>query len=480
MLEQIHKTSIRILEEVGIRIDDDQILSILKTNSVKLDGNIAFFTESQVETAISTAPGDFILQGRNARYCPCIGGSNTHYLAGYGAPHILENKAPRKAVLEDYIKLAKLVHSIDEMSINGGILVQPVDIPADKFQLILLYTTVLFSDKALLGMPGSGRQQAEIMAFLKIVYDERALAEQPVIITLVNTTSPLILDPNLLQTLYVCARHRQPVIISPAPMAGTTGPIGVAGNVALANAEILAALTCAQTIAPGTPVVYGLMAQPANMQTCEIDPGSPGAVVGTTLCAKLAQHYGLPSRGGSAPNAREVSVLSGLESMMINLTASNVGINLIVHAAGLLDRYNCMSPEQLLIDVEIIRRLEYYKNFFAQDSLESLDTTDFPEIKKVGPGGNFLTAMSTLERCRTEPFVAQIQNDPANTSLSENKAVIHNLRKQIDQMLEAYHPPEIEAEKQSKMRDLLINFGVPVEVMDRIDHQYSKCLKESP
>jgi trimethylamine--corrinoid protein Co-methyltransferase len=144
-------------------------LFILKANGVKLDGNIAFFTESRVEAAISTAPRDFILHGRNTRYCPCIGGSNTHYLAGYGAPYILENKVRRKAVLEDFIKVVKLVHGIGEMSINGGILVQPVDIPAHKFQLILLYTTVLFSDKALLGMTGSGRQQAEIMEFLKIV-----------------------------------------------------------------------------------------------------------------------------------------------------------------------------------------------------------------------------------------------------------------------------------------------------------------------
>ena len=104
------------------------------------------------------------------------------------------------------------------------------------------------------------------------------------------------------------------------------------------------------------------MAQPANMRTCEIDPGSPGAVVSTDFCAGLAQRYGLPSWGGPAPNAKEVSVLSGLESMMINLSASNAGINLIVHAAGLLDRYNCMSPEQLLMDMEIIRRVEYYKN----------------------------------------------------------------------------------------------------------------------
>jgi hypothetical protein len=51
-----------------------------------------------------------------------------------------------------------------------------------------------------------------------------------------------------------------------------------------------------------------------------------------------------------------------------------------------------------------------------------------------------------------------------------------SLRKQVEQMLEAYQPPEIGAEKRSKMRDLLINFGVPVEVMDRIDHQYIKCL----
>jgi trimethylamine--corrinoid protein Co-methyltransferase len=218
------------------------------------------------------------------------------------------------------------------------------------------------------------------------------------------------------------------------------------------------------------------MAQPADMRTCEIDPGSPGAVVSTDFCARLAQHYGLPSRGGTAPNAKEVSVLSGLESMMINLTASNAGINLIVHAAGLLDRYNCMSPEQLLMDMEIIRRVEYYKNCLNQDSQGSLASIYFPEIKKVGPGGHFLNENSTLSRCRTEPFITQIQNDPADTSLSENKMVKLSLRKQVEQMLEAYQPPEIGAEKRSKMRDLLINFGVPVEVMDRIDHQYIKCL----
>ena len=477
MLEQIHQMSIRILAEVGIRIDDDQMRSILKTNGIKLDKSIAYFTENEIETAISSVPGDFILKGRNASYAPCIGGANTHYLAGYGAPYILENKVRRKAMLEDYIKLVKLVHSIDEMQINGGILVQPEDLPPDKFQLILLYANTLFSDKALLGMTSSGRRQAEIIEFLKIVYDEHALTEQPVILTLGNTTSPLILDANFLQTLYVCALHRQPIIISPTPMAGTTGPINVAGNVALGNAEILAALTCAQLVASGAPVVYGLMAQPANMQTCQIDPGSPGAVVGTVLCAKLAQRYGLPSRGGTAPNAKDISVISGLESMMINFAAVNAGINLIVHAAGLLDRFNCVSPEQLLIDMDIIRRIEYYKKFFSQDLVGTLDTTYFHEIKKAGPGGNFLTAMSTLKQCRTEPFVTQIQHHSTDASQPENQAVIHSAQKKVDQMIERYKPPEIEARKQSKMRDLLVTFGVPKEILDRIDHQYHECKK---
>ena len=473
IVKQVHQASIKILKTTGIRIDDVQMLELLEKNGMTLKGKIAFFTEEDILKAISTAPENFTLEGRNSPQGNCqIGGDKTHYLAGFGAPYILENNIRREAIIDDYIKMAKLVHCKKEISINGGILVQPADIPADAFQLILLYTALLFSDKPLLGMTGNVKQQSDIMELLKIAYPGFPLMDRSVIMTLVNTTSPLVLDTNMLQTLIVCAQHRQPVIISPGPMAGTTGPISIIGNVALGNAELLAGITCSQIIAPGSPVVYGLMAPPASMQTCECDSGSPGAVCSAVLGAALARNYKVPSRGGAVPNAKETSVVGGLERMMITMGASNAGVNLMVHAAGLIDRFNCVSPEQFLIDVDIIRRVEYFKQFFKKDYTDDLSYVDCPEIDQVGTGGNFLTAPNTIHRCRTEPFFTEINTKSENNSLTENEAVLLNTRKQIDQILYDYRPPGINSKVKINMREFLEQRGVSKNILDHIDTQY--------
>lgn len=474
MLDQIHQLSLDILAQVGVRIDAPAVAQALANRGITIKGSQAVFTPDQIDAALATVPEQFDLQGRDPAKQIRVGDTTTHYMAAFGAPFILDKGERREAVLTDYIRFAKWVHMVDQMPINGGLLVQPSDIPADRYHLILLYAALLFSDKPLMGLSGPADQQEEILGLLKIVYGDDALEKGPVMITLGNTTSPLILDKNLLQTLEVSARYHQPIVVSPGPMAGSTGPIDMVADVALANAEILAAVVCAQAVSPGTPVIYGLMAQPADMQSCEIDTGSPGAMAATVLGARLARRYGLPSRGGSTPVAREVSVLSGMESMMKNMAASTGGIHLIIHSAGLLDRFNCVCPEQFLVDVDGFCRIEYFKSLLNRQDAGETHQGWLDEIKAVGPGGNFLMSPSTLAQCRTTPYVPRVK-PRVQPGESENQALIREAGEVLDRMLDDYRPPTLEPETHKAMAAYLVECGVPQSIVDDMDREYQCC-----
>jgi len=69
------------------------------------------------------------------------------------------------------------------------------------------------------------------------------------------------------------------LFILPGIIPGLTGPRDFKGLVVLSNAENLAALTCAQVIGPGTPVVYSAGTFMANMKNFYAVTGSPQSAV---------------------------------------------------------------------------------------------------------------------------------------------------------------------------------------------------------
>ena len=47
-LEKIHKTSVRILEDIGVRFHHPGALNLLESNGIKISDDRAFFTEEQI------------------------------------------------------------------------------------------------------------------------------------------------------------------------------------------------------------------------------------------------------------------------------------------------------------------------------------------------------------------------------------------------------------------------------------------------
>jgi trimethylamine--corrinoid protein Co-methyltransferase len=220
-----------------------------------------------------------------------------------------------------------------------------------------------------------------------------------VCISLINSLTPLGYSTEMLEALVAFAEVRQPLVIAALAMAGSTGPITLAGVLALQNAELLAGVALTQLISPGTPAVYGSTSTNIDMKSGALAIGSPELSQMIAAHAQLARYYRLPSRsGGALTDASYPDAQAGFESMLSLATTMRSGVDFVLHAGGILSSYLAFSYEKFVMDDEMcgmVRRLH-------QGIAVEPDTLAYDVIASVGPGGNYLMEMHTVKRCRKE------------------------------------------------------------------------------
>lgn len=462
-LKKLHEASMHILETDGVKFHHPEILKVLDMNRIKVVGDTAYFKQEQLLKWVAEAPNNFVLYARNPLYDMYIGGNSIEFVAGYGAPSIIDaNGTKRIAVFSDYIKFLKLVHQCKHFNINGGILVQPADIEADKSFPLMLYATLIYSDKCIMGGPG-GKQETEIVFdILRLVFGEEQLLEKPRIVTIINPSSPLQYDKKMLETLLLYAKNGQPMIIAPAVMAGTTGPVTLAGTIALSNAETLAGIAVAQMIRKGTPIIYGSASSTADMKTASMSIGAPESALCAAYGARLAKAYGLPCRGaGTLNDAKCISVQSGYESMMQLLVGCQEKINFILHSAGILDSYSSMSYEQFIVDSEIISSVKRFVN----DVDINKDTLALDVINNVGPGGHFIVQKHTMDYCRKEPWLPEISLRGACQD-NPSEQLMANINNKLNKMYSSYQFPDIPVSIKANLTNYIKELGLQPEIID--------------
>jgi trimethylamine--corrinoid protein Co-methyltransferase len=182
-------------------------------------------------------------------------------------------------------------------------------------------------------------------------------------------------------------------------MAGSTGPITLAGALATQTAELLAGITLTQLISPGTPVVLGYTSTNIDMQSGALAIGSPELSQMIVAHAQLARRYKLPSRsGGALTDASYPDAQAAFESMLSLTTTVNSGIDFVLHAGGILSSYLAFSYEKFVLDDEMCGMLRRFQQGIAVDE----GTLAYDVIANVGPGGNYLMEGHTVKRCRKE------------------------------------------------------------------------------
>ena len=463
-LDKIHAASIRILAETGIRLHSPRAVELFARAGQRTSGELVFPAEDFLLRTLAQAPAAFTLEARDPRHNLRLGGSRRHYAAGYGCPAVVEaDGTVRPATLADYCRAAKLVHQSQWFQINGGILVQPEDAPPGLASLAMVYAALTHSDKCLFSVPGPEPDVRRLMALAAALWGGgEEFSKAPRAMTMISTLSPLQIDRMALDSILVCAEAGQALMISPGPMAGATGPVTLAGNLALGNAECLTALTLAQLARPGTPVMYGLQATTSDLRTGAIAIGTPGYPLQAAYCKALADYYRLPCRcGGAVNDAKEVSAQSGWEAALPLFTAAQNGVDLIVHAAGILDSWAAFSFEKFICDLEIISMTEYFLN----DLEVNEETLAVDLIREVGPGGLFLNRRPTLRRARTEPWYPRVAQ---RGSLGGRRAAEHllaNARREMERLLDSYQAPPLPKTTMAEMDRLMAEAGASPELL---------------
>lgn len=397
-IQAIHDTSMKLLGKIGVLFPEENALKIFKNHGVRVEGQKVFFNEEQVMGAIRNVPGQFTLHARNPKRDIIIGDRSPVFAPGYGAPFLVDAEAgKRQPTLEDYHNLVRLAHVLPHQDLSGHLMVEPQDIPSETAHLQMLLAHMLHSDKPFIGSSEGSRGAQHTMDMIEILFGGKP--EQPVTLGLINPLSPLGYGTEMIQALMAYARAWQPVIIATLIMAGSTGPITLAGVLAVQNAELLAGIVLAQLISPGLPCLYGSTSTNIDLRTGALAVGSPELSLCLSAHAQLARFYGLPSRGGGAlTDASLTDPQAGYESMFSLLTTVNSGIDFVLHAGGILSSYLAFSYEKFVMDDEICGMLRQYLRGIQVNS----DTLAYDVIKNVGPGGHFLGEDHTLERCRTE------------------------------------------------------------------------------
>jgi trimethylamine---corrinoid protein Co-methyltransferase len=394
----IHQTSMQLLGKVGVVFPHEDALTAFRQHGAKVDGQRVYLSEAQVMDALKTVPAQFTLFARNPQRNVTVGGGETIFAPGYGAPFLVDAETGKRApTLEDYHNLAKLAHALPNQDVSGHLLVEPGNVPAETAHLHMLHAHMTHSDKPFIGSAAGQTGARQTMEMAGILFDGE-VRDRPVTISLINSLTPLSYSAEMLEALLEYIRWGQPVIIAALAMAGSTAPVTLAGMLAMQNAELLAGITLTQWLKPGLPVVYGSTSTNIDMKSGALAIGSPELSQMIAAHAQLARFYGLPSRsGGALSDASFPDAQAGFESMMGLLTTVNSGVSFVLHAAGILSSYLAFSYEKFVMDDELCGMVRHFRRGFAVTP----ETLAYDVIAAVGPGKNFLIEDHTVRHCRT-------------------------------------------------------------------------------
>ena len=452
-LTHIHDASMDLLKNIGAAFNDDEALGIFKKNGFKVDGNRVFFSEKDVRLAIESAPASFKVAARNPANSVSIGGEGVALAPGYGAAFIITRDGEqRKATMADYDMFCKLVQTSRTIDITGFLMAAPSDLPAETAHLNMLYSNITLCDKPFMGSPVSRAGAEDCIEMAGMVWGgKEKLTQTPVTVSLITPLSPLQYTAEMTGSVITLARYNQACIFGALLMAGSSGPLGLAGLLVQQNAEILAGVTLTQLVRPGAPVIVGGTSAIMDMRTGCLSMGAPEVARISSATVQMAQFYNLPARSGCAvTDAHFPNAQAGFESALNLYVALQNGSHFILHAAGILGAYNAMSFEKFIIDEELCSQiLESLKPVTITDESIDLDL-----IKEVGIGGNYLTHPKTYEQCRTAFYLSNLVNRTSFSGWQEDGAKNINDRAAeiLNERMSNYVKPDIDPQLE---KDLL-------------------------
>ncbi|MGB7876076.1 MAG: trimethylamine methyltransferase family protein [Anaerolineales bacterium] len=408
-IDAIHRASIAILEKTGITVKHNEGLQLLEAAGASVDWDLqrARLPEYLVEQCLKTVPHSLLLGSRTpSRDLTVAHGLLPVTRNGGGSDLTLDLDTDQMrpliaADLKDYIRLMDGLEHIDFLA--------PVyarDYPEHIRDVLVLKTMFENTDKHVHMRAYSKKSLEIILEMATIVAGSfENLKQRPVLSLLEAPVSPLTFLDITVDALFLCGQYGIPLELCCMPIAGGTGPITLAGNVALANAECLACTVISQLANPGAPLEFAPRCMILDMKTTVGLTGSIEGAMMAAVGAQLARElYNVPvSLHGPWTDSILPDEQSNLERTNFAFLAGLAGTN-VFSGAGMIEQGKTFSHLQLVMDDEI--------HGIVKLVLSGMDTdeehTAFDAVDRAGPGGNYLIDDLTFKYFKTERYFPRI------------------------------------------------------------------------
>jgi trimethylamine--corrinoid protein Co-methyltransferase len=454
-LEMLHRAALEVLRRTGIRFHHQEALDMLEeAGAFVSDGNLVKFPARMVEDAIATVPERVILCDRDGDPAVWLEGTKVNFGTGSDCitfldPETGEHRKFTQADIIDGYHLCDALPNIDfVMSIGIPSDVDP-DLTYDvQMALMLEHTTkplVFVTDD------GASCQRAIDMA-AAVAGGYEALREQQHILLYSEPSSPLQQSETAVDKLLLMAEYELPVVHSPAPLMGGTGPITMASGLALSLAEIFSSIVVHQMWQPGAPFVFGAGLHHMDMKSAQICYASPEFQLTKAAIAELGRWYGMPTWGyAGCTDAKVLDEQAALEALLSVMTAKLSGANLI-HDVGYMESGLTGSFEMMLLTNELVDLADH----FMQGIEVSDETLMLDEIDQVGPGGHFLNTDRTMDRFRDFWYPTLIDRNRRPEWLEQGGSTLgERLNKRVKEILKEHQPAPLDPEKKAQVEQIL-------------------------
>ncbi len=472
-LEEIVGEALVILEQVGIVIEDEETIDILRQMGAEVgEGNRVKFRQKIVRDAIESAPKELTLFDLDGKPAFEFGDGQVHFNPGSAALFLLDASTSemRLPKIEDVVRFSKICQALENIEATSTGLI-PSDVPKEVSDSLRLYISCLFSTKPVVTGTFSEAGFDVMRDLLLARTGQESLRSKPCAIFDVCPSSPLRWSKLGCHDLRQCAQNAIPAQLIAMPLPGALAPMSLLATVVQHTVETLSGITIHQAWTPGSPIIYGGSPALFDMRHSTSPMGAIETLLIDVAYAEVGKHLGLPTQAYlGMSDAKALDAQAGIESAMTLVMAAAAKID-FVSGPGMLNFESCQSLEKLVLDNEICGMARRFKA-----GLEPRGKTfGIDAIKQGLDEGNFLTTEQTLKLYKEEAYYpsAIIDRRALKTEGKVNdRRLIEEAAKLVEKRLSEYVRPEISPsalkEMKSVMEKALKPFG--------IEEVASKCL----
>jgi trimethylamine--corrinoid protein Co-methyltransferase len=440
-LADLRAATLEILETIGVHVPSDHVLDLYQAHGALVDRatRIVRLPPDLVLGAMARAPRSYVLGGRDPAFDLVLDGSALYVATDGSGIRVRDPDTGeiRGSVLADVEAMARVADALPAVGFYWPIVSasdHPATAPVAELVASFRGTVKHVQTETVVGAPMA---RAAVEMARVIAGSEAALRARPPLSSLICAISPLAQDTEGMEAALVFAEAGIPVGIMSMANAGSTGPATIAGTLAQADAEVIAALVLLQLVHPGTPVYHSLMTGVMDPRTGGFLTTSMSGEASNGAAVELAHAWGIPTLVGvfgtdATEPGWQVAAESAVNLTLCGLLGAETGSGM-----GLLDACTTLWHEQIVLDADLYERVRI--DLAGLDT--SRDALSLDVIREVGPRGHFLYQPHTRDGLRAMRFSPLTGRQAPDGSPVEPVAAA---RATVERLLREHHPEALD------------------------------------